>query len=428
MPNTLQAVFAMLACARLGAIHSVLFGGFAAHHLVLRIDDARPNLLVCGDTGGCAVALALSMRTVHDVGPGQVMFSTSDVGWVVGHSCIVYGPPIVGATPLVYEGLPGNPDPGIWWPPCAGYGVRTVFSSPTALRVLKKHGPDHIRRHALSRLHRLFLAGEPLDEPTARWATEALGRPVIDNDRQTETGWPVLTLVPGLDLEPVKFGSPGLPNLGYRLRVIHEGTGQESSDGEKRVLAIVPPLPWGCLDTTWNDEPRFSAGCFSHFRELLYSSLDWAVRDADGHHTILGRTDDVINVAVHRPGTREIKEAVATHPAVAEVAVVGVHDEIKSQVPVVFATLRAGMPSARSAAALGDAIHARACEQPGAVARPARVYLVGALPKTRSGKLLRRSIHALAHQADPGDLSTLDEPGALDEVRLAPGSAAAWPG
>jgi propionyl-CoA synthetase len=518
MPNTPQAVIAMLACARLGAIHSVVFGGFAAHNLALRIDDAMPKVLVCGDgglrggkalpykplvdaalaecvhppagvlvvsrgiddrlamqpgrdhdyaalharhagedvpvawvesghpsyllytsgttgrpkgvqrdTGGYAVALALSMRTVYDVGPGQVMFSTSDVGWVVGHSYIVYGPLIVGATTLVYEGLPVNPDPGIWWSLCAEYGVRTVFSSPTAFRVLKKHDPDHIRRHDLSRLRWLFLAGEPLDEPTARWATEALGRPVIDNYWQTETGWPVLTLLPGLDLKPVKLGSPGLPNLGYRLRVIHEGTGQEAADGEKGVLAVVPPLPPGCLDTIWNDEPRFLAGYFSHFRELLYSSLDWAVRDADGYHTILGRTDDVINVAGHRLGTREIEEAVATHPAVAEVAVVGVQDELKGQVPVVFATLRAGMPPAGAAAALGDAIQARVCEQLGAVARPARVYLVGALPKTRSGKLLRRSIQALAQQADPGDLSTLDDPGALDEVRLALESAPAWP-
>jgi propionyl-CoA synthetase len=444
MPNTAQAVFAMLACARLGAIHSVVFGGFAAHNLALRIDDAAPKVLVCGDaglrggkavhykplvdaalaecalppsavlvvsrgidpappmtpgrdvdyatlrarhagedvpvawvasehpsyllytsgttgkpkgvqrdTGGYAVALALSMRTVYDVGPGQVMFSTSDVGWVVGHSYIVYGPLLVGATTLVYEGLPVNPDPGIWWSLCAAYHVRTMFSSPTAFRVLKKHDVEHIRRHDLSCLRWLFLAGEPLDEPTAQWATEALQRPVIDNYWQTETGWPVLSLLPGLELRPVKLGSPGLPNLGYRLRVIHEGTGEEAAVGEKGVLTIVPPLPPGCLDTIWNNEPRFLAGYFGHFKELLYSSLDWAVRDRDGYFTILGRTDDVINVAGHRLGTREIEEAVSTHPAVAEAAVVGVHDELKGQVPIVFATLRAGPAAARRGAGDG---------------------------------------------------------------------------
>ena len=510
MPNMAEAVFAMLACARIGAIHSVVFGGFAAHNLALRIDDAQPKLLICADAGmrggkviaykplvdeacakasspppkvlivsrgldaaeprvegrdedyaalraetgdaqvpvewlesnepsyllytsgttgkpkgvqrdvgGYAVAMALSMRTVFDVGPGQVMFSTSDVGWAVGHSYNVYGPLIAGATSLLYEGLPFHPDAGIWWALCEQYGVRTMFSSPTAIRVLKKHDIDFIRRHDLSTLRYLFLAGEPLDEPTAHWITDALGKPVIDNYWQTETGWPALTLLPGLDMKPVRFGSPGFPNLGYRMKVIDEGSGQEVAPGEKGVLVIQPPLPPGCMSTIWNDDKRFVDSYFGHFKELLYSSLDWAIRDEDGYTFILGRTDDVINVAGHRLGTREIEESVSGYAAVAEAAVIGVADELKGQVPVVFATLRRAteQPQERIDAANGmrKAVEANL----GAVARPARVYIVNALPKTRSGKLLRRSLQALAQGADPGDLSTLDDPNALEEVRKA---------
>jgi len=510
MPNMAEAVFAMLACARIGAIHSVVFGGFAAHNLALRIDDAKPKLLIAADAGmrggkvipykplvdaacaeaefpppkvlivsrgldpaepkvagrdedyatlraavgdaqvpvewlesnepsyllytsgttgkpkgvqrdvgGHAVAMALSMRTVYDVGPGQVMFSTSDVGWAVGHSYNVYGPLIVGATSLLYEGLPVHPDPGIWWALCERYGVRTMFSSPTAARVLKKHDVDFIRRHDLSSLQYLFLAGEPLDEPTSQWITDALGKPVIDNYWQTETGWPVLCLLPGLDMKPVKFGSPGFPNLGYRTKIIHESTGEEVGAGEKGVLVIEPPLPPGCMTTLWHDDARFLRSYFGHFKALLYSSLDWAIRDEDGYTFILGRTDDVINVAGHRLGTREIEESVSSFPAVAEAAVVGVADELKGQVPVVFATLRQGdaAPDARTAAA--DGMRKQVEQSLGAVARPARIYIVGALPKTRSGKLLRRSLLALAQGGDPGDLSTLDDPNALEEVKRA---------
>ena len=510
MPNMAEAVFAMLACARIGAIHSVVFGGFAAHNLALRIDDATPKLLIAADAGmrggkvipykalvdaacaeaasppakvlivsrgldaaepriagrdedyatlraevgdadvpvqwlesnapsyllytsgttgkpkgvqrdvgGHAVAMALSMRTVFDVGPGQAMFSTSDVGWAVGHSYNVYGPLIVGATSLLYEGLPVNPDPGIWWSLCENYGVRTMFSSPTAARVLKKHDVDFIRRHDLSSLQYLFLAGEPLDEPTAHWITDALGKPVIDNYWQTETGWPVLALLPGLDMKPVKFGSPGFPNLGYRTKIIHESTGEEVGAGEKGVLVIEPPLPPGCMTTLWNDDARFLRSYFGHFKDLLYSSLDWAIRDEDGYTFILGRTDDVINVAGHRMGTREIEEAVSSSPLVAEVAVVGVADPLKGQVPVVFATLRQATTEPQARIDAADGMRKQVEHNLGAVARPARIYIVNALPKTRSGKLLRRSLLALAQGDDPGDLSTLDDPGALEDVMRA---------
>jgi len=511
MPNMAEAVFAMLACARIGAVHSVVFGGFAAHNLALRIDDAQPKLLIAADAGmrggkvipykamvdaacaeactpppkvlivsrgldaaepriagrdedyatlraqvgdvevpvqwlesnepsyllytsgttgkpkgvqrdvgGYAVAMAQSMRTVFDCGPGQVMFSTSDVGWAVGHSYNVYGPLIGGCTSLLYEGLPINPDAGIWWALCEQYGVRTMFSSPTAIRVLKKHDVDFINRHDLSELKYLFLAGEPLDEPTAQWISGALRKPVIDNYWQTETGWPALTLLPGLEMKPVKFGSPGFPNLGYKMKVIDEQTGAEVAPGQKGVLVIQPPLPPGCMSTVWNDDDRFLKSYFSHFKELLYSSLDWAIRDEEGYTFILGRTDDVINVAGHRLGTREIEEAISAHPRVAEAAVIGVHDELKGQVPLVFVTLKQTQPG-DDAQGLAAEMMQQVTSSLGAVARPAHVHIVNALPKTRSGKLLRRSLQALAEQRDPGDLSTLDDPAALDEIRRALG-------
>ena len=503
MPNIAEAVFAMLACARIGAVHSVVFGGFAAHNLAVRIDDAEPKLLIAADAGsrggkvipykplvdaalaeaksppphvlvvdrglapgyarvdgrdvdyatlrdrhagedvavewlesnepsyllytsgttgkpkgvqrdvgGYAVAMALSMWSIYDVRAGQAMFTTSDVGWAVGHSYNVYGPLIAGATVILYEGMPTAPDAGIWWRICEKYGVRTMFSSPTAIRVLKKQDPAWLEKYDLSQLRYLFLAGEPLDEPTAQWITGALGTTVIDNYWQTETGWPVLSLMPGVELKPVKFGSPGLPTPGYDIAVIDEATGEETAPGEKGVLVIRPPLPPGCMTTVWRDDKRFIDSYFSHFKELLYSSLDWAIRDEDGYTYILGRTDDVINVAGHRLGTREIEESVSGHPGVAEVAVIGVHDALKGQVPVVFATLR----QAADAALAAHEMQGRVVEQLGAIARPARVYVVGALPKTRSGKLLRRSIQALAEHRDPGDLSTLDDPGALGEI------------
>ncbi|HLT44378.1 MAG TPA: propionate--CoA ligase, partial [Luteimonas sp.] len=510
MPHTVDAAIAMLACARIGAIHSVVFGGFASLNLALRIDDAKPTLLVCADAGirggkvipfkplvddalsrakhppahvlvvnrglaaelpmqagrdleygplreahadaqvpvvwlesnepsyilytsgttgtpkgvqrdvgGYAVALALSMWSIYDVRAGQVFFSTSDIGWVVGHSYNVYGPLIAGVTSILYEGLPTSPDPGIWWKICEQYGVRTMFSSPTAVRVLKKQDAAFLRKYDLSKLQYLFLAGEPLDQPTAQWISESLGKTVIDNYWQTETGWPVLTLMPGVELKPVRLGSPGFAAPGYNIRVINEVTGEEAGVDEKGVLALQPPLPPGCLSTVWGNDERFIASYYSHFRELLYSSLDWAIRDADGYTFILGRTDDVINVAGHRLGTREIEESISSHPGVAEAAVIGVQDPVKGQVPVVFATLKRLPGSDEDERTTANEMLRTVSDQLGAVARPARVYVVNSLPKTRSGKLLRRSLQALAESRDPGDLSTLDDPVALEEIRRA---------
>ena len=514
MPMIAEALFAMLACARIGAIHSVVFGGFASHNLAVRIDDAQPKLLVTADagmrngkpvpykhlvdeactlakhppqhvlivnrgldpqmpitegrdadyatlreqhldaevpvtwvesnepsyilytsgttgtpkgvqrdTGGYCVALAASMKHIYNANPGETMFTTSDIGWVVGHSYIVYGPLIHGMTTIVYEGLPTRPDAGIWWKIVEDYKVTTMFSSPTAVRVLKKQDPEYLRKYDLSTLRYLFLAGEPLDEPTSRWISDALGVPVIDHYWQTETGWAMLTYLPGVDLKPNRFGSPGFPNYGFNIRVINEATGADAEANEKGVLVVVPPLPPGCLTTVYGNDERFVKSYFSQFKELLYTSSDWAVRDDDGYYFILGRTDDVINVAGHRLGTREIEEAVQAHAAIAEVAVVGIADQLKGQEAVVFATLKnpALVETEEGRAKLEKEVLAKVVELLGPVARPKHAYFCQTLPKTRSGKLLRRSIQALAEGRDPGDLSTLDDPNSLDEVRRAVG-------
>ncbi len=507
MPMIPEAIFAMLACVRIGAIHSVVFGGFAAPNLASRIDDARPKLLVTSDggmragkfipykhlveeavrlathppekvllcrrgldpdltptprrdvdyaslrekhlgadvpcvwlessepsyilytsgttgkpkgvqrdTGGYTVALAASMEYVYGAKPGETMFTTSDIGWVVGHSYIVYAPLLHGMTTIVYEGLPVRPDPGIWWKIVQDRKVTTMFSSPTAIRVLKKEDPKFLKQYDLKSLRYLFLAGEPLDEPTARWIGDGLGVPVMDHYWQTETGWSILTYLPGVDLKKVKPGSPGFPAPGFKVKQVHEKTGVEVLPSEKGVLVIEPPLPPGCLSTIWGNDERFVAGYFSNYPELVYSTFDWAVRDADGYFFILGRSDDVINVAGHRLGTREIEEAVSAHPAVAEVAVVGVHDAIKGQMPHAFVVLKSRLTHPDTAS-LEKQISDKVVELLGAIARPGKVHLVIALPKTRSGKLLRRSIQAIAEGRDPGDLTTLDDPGSLEAVK-----------
>jgi len=513
MPMTPEAVFAMLATVRLGAIHSVVFGGFAAASLAARIDDARPKVMVTSDagmrmgkliplkplvdesirlaaappkhvvivdrgldksmtrvagrdvdyaaerekhagakvpvawlesnepsyilytsgttgkpkgvqrdTGGYAVALAASMRHIFCSKPGDVYFCTSDIGWVVGHSYIVYGPLINGSTTIMYEGVPVRPDAGVWWKIVQDYKVTSMFSSPTAIRVLKKQDPAWMKKYDTSSLRYLFLAGEPLDEPTARWVSESLGTQIVDNYWQTESGWPILTACPGIEDTKRKLGSPSFAAYGYRLKLKHEETGKEVGTDEKGVLCIVPPLPPGAMTTIWGDDERFVSTYFKSFGdEMVYTTFDWATRDAEGYYFVLGRTDDVINVAGHRLGTREIEEAIQAHPNVAEVAVVGVADALKGQVPMAFAVLKDASRAADAtlAAAHEKEIMATVDREIGAIARPARVRFVTVLPKTRSGKLLRRSIQALCEGRDPGDLTTIEDPGALEQIRAA---------
>ena len=367
-------------------------------------------------------------------GPGETFFTTSDIGWVVGHSYIIYGPLIAGMATIMYEGTPVRPDGGILWQLVERYRVAVMFSAPTAIRVLKRQDPALLRRHDTSTLKALFLAGEPLDEPTARWISDGLGRPVIDNYWQTETGWPILTLsngFPDVEPTPVRYGSPGLAVAGYNVQVVHEVTGEPLGPNQKGVVVIVPPLPPGCMQTVWQDDQRFIDTYFKSIpgREL-YSTFDWGIRDEDGYFFILGRTDDVINVAGHRLGTREIEESINSHAAVAECAVIGVADSLKGQVAMAFAVLRD--PQAFSKEKLGDAAAIAQArlrlegelmkvvdQQLGAVARPSRVHFVQVLPKTRSGKVVRRSIQAICELRDPGDVSTIEDPTALDQVRQA---------
>ena len=511
MPMIPEAVFAMLATVRLGAIHSVVFGGFAAASLAARIDDAQPKVLVTADagmrmgkmialkplvdesirlskqppakvlivdrgldkamtrvagrdvdygearekqgavnvpvtwlesnepsyilytsgttgnpkgvqrdTGGHAVALAASMKHIFCCNPGEAYFSTSDIGWVVGHSYIVYGPLIHGNTTIMYEGVPVRPDPGVWWRIVQDYKVTSMFTSPTAIRVLKKQDPAWMKKYDTSTLRYLFLAGEPLDEPTARWVAESLGAQVVDNYWQTESGWPILTACPGVEDTPRKFGSPSFPAYGYKVKLKHEETGKEVGTDEKGVLCIVPPLPPGAMTTVWGDDARYVQTYYKSFAdEMVYTTFDWATRDEDGYYFVLGRTDDVINVAGHRLGTREIEEAVQSNANVAEVAVVGVADAVKGQVPVAFAVLKDPSKAATKEAAQAQAkdVMATVDKALGAIARPAKVCFVTLLPKTRSGKLLRRSIQAICEGRDPGDLTTIEDPAALQQIR-----------
>ena len=504
MPMIAQACFAMLACTRIGAIHSVVFGGFASHSLASRIDDAKPKMIITAeagmrggkavpykplldeaitlstakpekvlivnrglseyttvanrdldyaterekhlntkvpvewvdathpsyilytsgttgkpkgvqrDTGGYAVALASSMRLIFGGNPGETMFTTSDIGWVVGHSYIIYGPLINGMATIMYEGTPLRPDAGIWWSLVEKYKVSVMFSAPTAVRVLKKQDPAFLSKYNLSTLRTLFLAGEPLDEPTASWIHDALKKPVVDNYWQTETGWPILAIQRGVEVMPHKFGSPGVPVYGYNMKLLDEATGAELGPDQKGVVAIEGPLPPGCMQTVWGDDQRFIKTYWETVPgKMVYSTFDWAIKDKDGYFFILGRTDDVINVAGHRLGTREIEESISSHSNVAEVAVVGVEDQLKGQVAIGFVIAKDPSKTTNMEAEVMKTVDS----QLGAVARPARVYLVSALPKTRSGKIVRRALQAVAEGRDPGDISTMEDQSVLAQIK-----------
>ena len=504
MPMVPEAVAAMLACARLGAVHSVVFGGFAAPELATRIDDARPKVILaasCGiefdrvipykplldaavqraahkpshcvvlqreqatatldaprdldwqdwqaasaprgwvevdatdplyilytsgttgkpkgvlrDNGGHAVALNYSMEAIYDVGAGEVFWAASDIGWVVGHSYIVYAPLIAGCASVLYEGKPvRTPDAGAFWRVIAEHGVKCLFVAPTAFRAIKKEDPtgELKARYDLSALEYLFVAGERLDPPTYHWLRDALpGVPVIDHWWQTETGWAICANMAGLELKETRAGSPGFPMPGYDLRILGED-GAELGPGEEGNVAVRAPLPPGCFPTLWEDHGRFLDAYFSRYPGH-YLTGDGGYRDADGYVYIMGRVDDVMNIAGHRLSTGQLEEVVADHPAVAECAVVGVADAEKGQVPLGLVVLKDGVN--QDAAALQRELVAAVREGVGAFANFKRTVVVPRLPKTRSGKILRQTLRKLIDGEPYTTPSTIEDAAVLPEI------------
>ena len=503
MPMVPEAIVAMLACARIGAVHSVVFGGFAAAELAARIDDAQPTAILtasCGiepgriveygpllhealqlsdhqpsftvvlqrpefqrpvvanevdwrdftsgatpvepvavaatdplyllytsgstgrpkgvvrDTGGYAVAMAWSFAHVYGIGPDDVWWSASDVGWVVGHSYIVYAPLIAGATTVLYEGKPiGTPDAGAFWRVIEQHGVAGLFTAPTAIRAIKKEDPEGalLADRDISSLRALFLAGERLDPATYEWASAHLGVPVIDNWWQTETGWPIAATMQGVQTAPIRPGSPGRPVPGYEVAILDE-SGRPLPRGEEGAIAIALPLPPGTLPTLWGDDERYLRSYLQAFPGY-YASGDGGFLDTDGYVYVMGRTDDVINVAGHRLSTGSLEAVVAAHPAVAECAVIGVQDAIKGQVPRAFVVLKAGVTVDPDV--LEEQVVTAVREQIGPVAALKQVVVVPALPKTRSGKILRKTMRGIADGRDEPVPSTIEDVAVLDRIR-----------
>jgi len=510
MPMVAEAVIAMLACARLGAVHSVVFGGFASNELAVRIDDAKPKVLVtasCGieftkiieykplvdkalevskfppenivvlqrpqakatmqsgrdhdwnelmsqaspadpvsldatdplyilytsgttslpkgvvrDNGGHAVALKYSMKAVYNTDPGDVYWAGSDVGWVVGHSYIVYAPLLHGCTTIVYEGKPvRTPDAGAFWRMIDEHKINTFFTAPTAFRAVKKEDPEAklLKQYDISSLRTLFLAGERLDPPTYEWLTEILkeapqpGIPVVDHWWQTETGWAICSNPMGIEPQPVKNGSPTFPMPGYNVQVLDE-VGKICKPGETGNIVIHLPLPPSCLPTLWNDDERFKLSYLSQYPGY-YLTGDEGIKDEDGYIFVMGRTDDVINVAGHRLSTGEMEELIAGHPAVAECAVTGIDDELRGQVPVGFVVLKDGIEISQDQ--MQEELTAIIRREIGAVAYFRQSGIVKHLPKTRSGKILRKTIRRLAIETEVLVPPTIDDPKILDEIR-----------
>ena len=510
MPMIAEAVIAMLACARLGAVHSVVFGGFAPNELAVRIDDAKPKVLVTGscgieftkfieykplvdkalevskfppenivvlqrpqakatmqsgrdhdwnelmsqaspadpvsldatdplyilytsgttglpkgvvrDNGGHAVALKYSMKAVYNTDPGDVYWAGSDVGWVVGHSYIVYAPLLHGCTTIVYEGKPvRTPDAGAFWRMIAEHKINTFFTAPTAFRAVKKEDPEAklLKQYDISSLRTLFLAGERLDPPTYEWLTEILkeapqpGIPVVDHWWQTETGWAICSNPMGIEPQPVKNGSPNFPMPGYNVQVLDE-VGEICIPGETGNIVIRLPLPPSCLPTLWNDDERFKQSYLSQYPGY-YLTGDEGIKDEDGYIFVMGRTDDVINVAGHRLSTGEMEELIAGHPAVAECAVTGIDDELRGQVPVGFVVLKDGIEISQDQ--MQEELIEIIRREIGAVAYFRQSGIVKRLPKTRSGKILRKTIRRLAIETEVLVPPTIDDPKILDEIR-----------
>jgi propionyl-CoA synthetase len=506
MPMIPEALMAMLACARIGAVHSVVFGGFAPAELATRIDDAQPKVIVsasCGlegqrvieympmlnraidraehkperclivqreqapaelvegrdvdfadvmrpgavepaaavevkatdplyilytsgttgkpkgivrDNGGHAVALTVTMQEIYDVGPGEVMFTASDVGWVVGHSYIVYGPLLAGATTVLFEGKPvGTPDAGTFWRVVNEHGAKTMFTAPTAIRAIRKVDPDgnFIDEIGVPSLKNLFLAGERLDPDTYAWATEKVGVPVTDNWWQTETGWPIASNMRGLDPMPLKPGSPSVPAPGYDVQIL-DATSAQLPPNEDGAIAIKLPMPPGTLAGIWGDEQRYLSSYLTAYPGY-YLTGDGGYLDEDGYVYVMGRTDDVINVAGHRLSTGSMESVLAGHPAVAECAVIGVHDSLKGQSPRGFVVLKEGITTSQEQVVkeLVQAVR----DDIGAVASLKQIDIVAALPKTRSGKILRKTMREIADGGQGNVPSTIEDPQVIEDLR-----------
>ncbi|MDK2615404.1 propionyl-CoA synthetase [Vibrio vulnificus] len=508
MPMIPEAAMAMLACARLGAIHSVVFGGFAPNELAVRIEDAEPKVIMtasCGieinkvipykpmvdkaimeslwkpekvvvlqrpqcdaqlsserdldwhqavenalphacvpvlatdplyilytsgttgkpkgvvrDNGGHAVAMKYSMSAIYNMPQDGVFWAASDVGWVVGHSYIVYAPLIHGCTTILFEGKPvRTPDPGAFWRVCEEYGVNVLFSAPTAFRAIKKEDPqgEHLNKYDLSKLETIFMAGERLDPPTLEWVQSQTAKPVIDHWWQTETGWAIAGNMVGIELMPVKAGSATMPIPGYQVEILDE-MGLRAGPMQQGFVALKRPLPPSCLPTVWRNHDRFESGYLSQFPGY-YVSGDGGYLDEEGYLFIMGRIDDVINVAGHRLSTGEMEEIVGAHPAVAECAVVGVHDELKGQLPLGFVVLKDGVKI--DPTELEQELVGKVRNEIGAVACFKQALVVERLPKTRSGKILRRTIRQIADGEQYAVPSTIDDPTSLNElIRLFP--------